>query len=188
MATFDIKLYGYGAEMVFGQISKDVYEFWSDQSVEAVTAHLFVDHPDSNSEVNPVTDPQTKVWLGEMSENGDYAHVVGAFADDCTVEVVDEDNNEIYSETDLDLITRIFVDPKEQLPGYYIKAWQTEKGDFLSASFDADEFEPHKLVFHATSIDGHTVIDNVLYDNVQIENEVDDRIVKDNGFELYDDV
>lgn len=188
MATFDIKLYGYGAEMVFGQISKDVYDFWADQSTEAVTAHLFVDHPDSNSELNPVTDPQSKVWLGEMHENGDYAHVVGAFADDCTVEIIDEDNNEIYSATDLDLITRIFVDPKEQLPGYYIKAWQTEKGDFLSASFDTDEFVVDKLVFHATSIDGHTVIDNVLYDNVQIENEVDNRTVKDNGFELYDDV
>ena len=61
MATFDIKLYGYGAEMVLGQISKDVYEFWADQSTEAVTSHIFVDHPDSNIEANPVTDPNSKV-------------------------------------------------------------------------------------------------------------------------------
>ena len=79
-----------------------------------------------------------------------------------------------------------FSDPDDQLPGYYFKGWSAEKGNFFHAEIEATEFDPKKLKFFATDIDGDTIIDHVEYDGEQLDNEGGDTRGKSQGFEFYE--
>lgn len=187
MATFTISINGYGGEVVLGKITKEAYEHWGnrDEDDEALSSHLFWD-PYEEEDGNDVTDDEDPRFLGQWWEIDDIEHTNGANVDACTVYVEDSDGNEVWQTEDPELENTSFSDPDDQPPGYYFKGWSAEKGNFFHAEIEATKFDPEKLKFYATDIDGDTIIDHVEYDGEQLDNEGGDTRGKSQGFEFYE--
>lgn len=203
MATFTISINGWGAEMCLGRITPAAYEYWSTREDDdpALSSHLFWD-PYSDEDGNEITDDEDPRWIGQWWECDDIEHCHGAFKDQCHIVVTDEDDNQVWSTEDVNIHKTEFSSPDDiRLPDpdidpdvdlerppsiYFIKTWNSEKGNFFSAEFETDNFDPAKLKFFATEIDGDTVIDHVTYDDQDLENDGGDTRGKSSGWEFYE--
>ena len=135
-----------------------------------------------------VVDDEDPRWLGNWHEIDDIAHTHGAFYDQCTVEVINEDDETIWQTEEPDIESTTIEDPDDQPTGYYFKGWSSEKGHFFSAEFDAEEFDPKKLKFGATNVDCDVVIDTVEYDGETLDNDGGDTRGKSLGQEFYENL
>ena len=183
---YEIRIDGYGGEVVAGKLTKEQYEFWVDkQDEEGMDSHLFWDAY-SDEDGNPVTDDEDPRFLGSWWELDDIEHTNGANVDACTVTVKDEDGNVVY-ETDEPLISKIeVVDFDTMDPGYYFKGYSAEKGDFFLAELETDKFDPSKLKYSATNIQNDIIIDHVEYDGKDLDNEGGDTLGKSQGYEFVE--
>lgn len=189
MATYTIQINGWGTEMVLGAITKQAYDYWSikDEDDSGLANHLFWD-PYEAEEGNEVTDESDPRFLGNWYENDDIEHSYGAFSEKCVVIVLDEDDQEIWECDEPAIKSTSIIDPEEQEAGYYIKIWQTEKGNFFTAEIETDKFDPDKLVFYASNIDGDSVIDSVEYDGQALDTDDIDTRTKSSGWEFYENL
>ena len=189
MKTFKLEMYGYGGEMVLGTITKEAYEHWAnrEEDDEGRHHHLFWD-PYEESDGNDVIDDEDPRWLGNWHEIDDIAHTHGAIYDQCTVEVINEDDETIWQTEEPEIESTTIEDPDDQPTGYYFKGWSSEKGHFFSAEFDAEEFDPKKLKFGATNVDCDVVIDTVEYDGETLDNDGGDTRGKSLGQEFYENL
>ena len=187
MPTYTLEINGRGGEMVLGKITKEAYEHWStrDDDDEGLQSHLFWD-PYEQDDGNDVTDDQDPRFLGQWFELDDIEHATGAFIDYCEVVVYDEDGNEIWRTDEPQITNTVFADPDDLNTGYYIKVWQTEKGNFFNAEFETDVFDETKLSFYATNMDNDIVIDAVDYNGESLENDGGDTIGKSTGWNFYE--
>lgn len=185
---YEIRIDGYGGEIVAGKLTKEQYEFWVDkQDEEGMDSHLFWD-PTSDEDGNPVTDDQDPRFLGNWYELDDIEHTNGANIEACTVTVEDEDGNVIYETDDPNISSTEVVDFDSMDSGYYFKGYSAEKGNFFVADLEADEFDPSKLKYFATNIEGDIIIDHVEYDGKDLDNEGGDTRGKSQGYEFYETV
>jgi len=185
--TYTLTINGYGGEVVLGKITKEAYDHWSvrEDDDEGLNSHLFWD-PYEEEDGNDVTDDQDPRFLGQWWEIDDIEHTNGANIGGCVVLVEDDDGNEIYEDDEPKMESISWTDPDDQEPGYYFKGWSAEKGNFFHAEFEAEEFDPAKLKFFATDIDGDTIIDSVEYDGESLENEGGDTRGKSQGWAFYE--
>lgn len=183
---YEISINGYGGEVVAGKLTKEQYDFWADkQDDEETNSHLFWD-PWSDEDGNPITDDEDPRWLGNWYEIDDIEHTNGANVDACTVTVEDDQGNVVF-ETDEPKIHKTEVTDIDSMePGYYFKGYSAEKGNFFFAEFEADEFDPDKLRFFATDIEGDVIIDMVEYDGEDLNNDGGDTRGKSQGFEFHE--
>lgn len=188
--TYEIEIYGYGAEVIMGTLTDVQYDFWipyADKESEALNSHLFWDST-SEEEGNPVTDPEDERFLGEWHELDDIVHTCAVLWDNCKVEIIDPSNGDIvWSSVDLEITKTEFYDP-DDMEGKFIKAWSSEKGMFYGGEFKIDgEFDPSKLKFYASNIDCEVFVDSVEYDNEVIENDTGGETTgKGYGYLLYE--
>ena len=187
MATYEIEINGYGGEVVLGKITKEAFEHWGtrDEDDEALCHHLFWDTYEE-ADGNDVTDDEDPRWLGQWHEIDDIEHTFGANLESCTVVVMDEDGEEIHTDDDPKSEHTTFADPEDQPEGYYFKGWSTEKGQLFHAEFECEEFDPTKLKYSVTDIDGDVIIDSVEYDGEALDNDGGDTRGKSSGFEFYE--
>lgn len=187
MTTYTIEINGWGAEMVLGGITKEAYDYWSikDEEDGGLSNHLFWD-PYEAVDGNEVTDDSDPRFLGNWYENDNIEHAYGAFCDKCVVTVLDEDDQEIWQCDEPVIKSTSTINPDEQDVGHYIKIWQAEKGNFFTAEIETDKFDPDKLVFYASNIDGDSVIDSVEYDGQGLDTDDISTSGKSNGWEFYE--
>lgn len=186
--TFTVEIYGYGAEMCVGTVTKEQFEFWEDQDEEVVHNHSFWDPYESDKDdenPNPITDDEDPRFLGYWHECDDIEHINGAMFDGLTVIVTDEDGNEIYKEHDIECDFE-HIDKDDLEPGFYIHGWSSEKGGFFQGEFEAEEFDAGKLTFSGTDILGDRLVDGVMYNDEFIDNEGGDTRGKSSGIEFFE--
>lgn len=182
---YTIDISGYGGEVVLGKLSKEQFDYWiemADNEAEELHSHLFWD-PWSDEDGNPLTDDEDPRWLGQWYELDSEAHVCSALHDNCRVTVTDENGDDVMEEDDVDMEKIDSIDGEE---GYYLHAWSSEKGQFFYAEFDAEKFDPKKLKFFGTRLEGELFIDSVEYDGVELDNEGGDTTGKSYGYHMYE--
>ena len=185
---YEIEIYGYGGEIVMGKLTKEQYEFWidhADRESEELHSHLFWD-PWSDEDGNPMTDDEDPRWLGQWYEIDDIYHGCNALVDGCRITVTDEDGKEVWTTDDPIIESTEFYDPDEQ-EGYVFKGWSSEKGNFFGGEFEAEEFDPAKLKFYASNVDGEVFIDSLEYEDQTVDNDMGgDTTGKGYGYRMYE--
>jgi len=186
--TFSIEIFGYGAEMCVGKITKEQYEFWEDQDEEVAINHAFWDPYETDPDdehPNPITDDEDPRFLGYWHECDDVEHSNGAMMDGLTVIVTDEDGKEVYKEHDIECEFE-HIDKDDLDPGYYVHGYSSEKGCFYQGEFEAEEFDPKKLSFNGSDIFGDKIVDTVHYDAVHVDNDGGDTRGKSSGISVFE--
>lgn len=185
---YEIEITGYGGEIVMGKLSPEQYDYWidhADRESEELHSHLFWD-PWSDEDGNPITDDEDPRWLGNWYEIDDIYHTSSALLDNCRVTVIDEDGNEVWTTDDPPVEKTEFYDP-DDTDGPVFKGWSSEKGCFFGSEIDTEEFDPAKLKFYASNVDGEVFIDSVEYDNEEVYNDIGgDTTGKGYGYLMYD--
>ena len=87
MAKYEVELYGYGGEFVFGTLTKEQYDFWIENEGDGLDSHVFWDPYDDADGDNPITDEEDPRFLGYWHDLDDIEHVCGADVDSCRVVV-----------------------------------------------------------------------------------------------------
>lgn len=184
--TYEITINGYGGEVVLGKLTKEQYDFWVDkQDDDSMNSHLFWD-PYEEDEGNPVTDPDDPRFLGYWHDIDSIEHLNGAQVDMCYIEVNDDNGNLVWETEEPNIVSTETFDVDEQDPGYYFKGWTSEKGNFYIAEIETDKFDPAKLRFYASSVEGDTIISRVEYNGEELDYDMDGTTGKGQGFELYE--
>ena len=189
MAIFEIEINGWGGEVALGKITKEAYDFWSvrDDDDEELNNHLFWDAYD-NDEPNPVTDPTDPRFMGNWHEIDDIAHTSGVNYGMMLIKVTDEDGNTVWESEDTDECQNhgdtIWIDDLDT--GYYLKTWQSEKGNFFIGQIETTVFDHRRLKFYITDIDEDPIIHSVEYNDIEVMNEGYDTRGKGSGFEFYE--
>tara|TARA_B100001248_G_scaffold262730_1_gene261811 strand:+ start:26788 stop:27357 length:570 start_codon:yes stop_codon:yes gene_type:complete len=188
MTTYSIEINGRGGESVIGTITEEQYNFWVDQHEDATHNHLFNDpiqsDPDDETP-NPVIDTEDPVYLGNWYELDDCTHVNACLLDHCQVTVQDDEGNMVWDSDEPDITSTDFVST-DDMEGFFFWGWSTEKGNFFSAEFDAEDFDPEKLRFYATKVNTDRFITKVIYDGQVLDNDGGDTIGKGYDYELIE--
>ena len=189
MATFEIEINGWGGEVVLGKISQEAYEFWSvrDDDDEELNNHLFWDAY-GDDEPNPITDPEDPRFLGNWHEIDSIEHCSGANVGMMHIKVTDEDGNTVWESEDTDECQN-HVDTfnvSDLDPGFYLKAWQSEKGNFFIGTIETTVFDHRRIKFFISDIEDDPILSGVEYNDIDIDNEGYDTRGKGSGFEFYE--
>ena len=134
-----ISVYGSGAEIVCGSISKEAYEFWNnDEYNEFLESHL-LDHGDEPEDGIPDSAILTKG--GAYFECDDLYHNCFPFVDEATVEICDATTGETIDEYDLSWEENTkFLEKIEEETGKYPdedKEGLLRKGEEVDCSYDS---------------------------------------------------
>jgi len=166
--SFEIQIYGRGAETVIGKINKKQFKYWSE-------------HPDDlEAHVAGVNDVNGDVGLGDWSDLDDIAHCSGPefVASSTRISVTNSDGDEIWAaDADIDALTDSGIDVETEdeiaiyqlTPGYYFCGRAYEKGSFFSATVEAEEFNPAMLKFVVRNINELVLLDSVYYDEEELD-------------------
>lgn len=166
MKTYRIEITGFGAEICFGTISQEAYEYWQPKGDddEGLISHLFWD-PQDGTDGNEITEENDPRYLGEWHTLDDVEHAMGADKNTCCVSVFDE-NDELVWVTNKPVISNTdYVVSDSLKAGHYILVYNAAKGTFFSSEFEADSFDPEKLRFETTDFEGDNLINYVEYDD-----------------------
>ena len=188
-----IKLYGYGAEVVFGNSSKEEVEYWESEQARIDTKcsndeepldHYIWENIDSDIDFSAV--PEQYRREGSWHDQDDLAHTHGV---DCThayISIEEVENTEWNSVAVRELIDAVSLydfiisnSAKVESFEFYTEAEHVfcgtseEKGIFFDGVIETQgPLDLFKLTFKTTEYpNGFTLVESVLYDDVDISNE-----------------
>lgn len=182
---------GYGVEISVGSITKEQYEYWSNDEIEKpCTVEQYAFSPEDYEVPDNIAFPD---HITSWYDNDDIINWWGQNEDSWFIIEIDgesivdyKDLSEISKEfaTDEDEEDVIYESIKNYVPekdifettlesGYYIVSTQVEKGEFFSGSLEFDEdveFDIKKLKFSFIEIMDECLLYSVEYDGEEIEN------------------
>lgn len=176
---FQIHLSGYGGEIVLGRITKSQYEFWRGNTDLEEHAQSW---SDEDNELNIPEDMQL-FTDGMWYDRDDLEHEYGCeFAKSCLVTVYDESNKEVFCSTlDYDTLSTkgVVIEgiakikyrvSNESDAKYFFFGQSFEYGTFQTYEIIDKEFDPVKLSFCVSDIEGWALITGVSYMSKELEN------------------
>ena len=209
---YRIRLYGYGGESAYINISKAAHDFWNAHN-EAYSDSDFVnymvcDDPEEYEFEDLEGVPEVADFLrcyDNLEDTfktqwyeaaGEFCHQMGVEYGSARIEVEEVSSNDYMAETvttildgedvsalndrvgeesDWDIEITDFGEPDEvsEQGDYVCQFYSSEKGTFFEGRFETvGEFDPKKLKFVINEYpNGEDIIDNVLYNEVDIEND-----------------
>lgn len=188
---YKIEVSGRGGEIVVGSVSREAYEYLADNDIDI---NDFID-----DEYNDLEVPEEYRFIqnGDWYECDDVAHENGATMDDLSVvSVYDDTGKEVWSGTlDTDFlennqiaveeIDEVYTSERKDLEAVFI-GQSVEKGLFFGGEFTIkSEFDPSKLKFECSDIEGWVLLSSIQYDNEYIDNHEYDTIGKSMEFDLF---
>lgn len=188
---YKIEVSGRGGEIVVGRVSRDAYDYLNDNDIDI---NDFIDDEDNDYEI---PEEYRFIQNGEWYECDDIAHENGATMDDLSiVSVYDENGKEVWSgsldcgilddnDIEADEIAEVYTANREDLEAVFI-GQSVEKGLFFGGDFTIkSEFDPTKLKFEYSDIEGWLLLSSIQYDGEYIDNYEYDTIGKSMEFDLY---
>jgi hypothetical protein len=175
MITYSIEIFSRGLEVGIGKISKEQYEFWSDRDEEELGNALNqnIDYDDEY--------PESVRFNEYYNEYSDVACAAGPDADNSTLVIKDEEDNEVYNDELQSFFNEetgnnenfyeqngIWQDDLE--PGYYVYWVLGGKGTYFDGEIETEKFDPKKLVIKTDVVNGHEVVTVVEYDGREVDN------------------
>jgi hypothetical protein len=192
---YNINVYGYGGEIAIGKISSEAYEFWKEREIEGENT---LDEYSADWDREMDIPEEFRIFGdGDWYDCDDVAHSSGAeMCSATTIEVTDEDGNEIWSSTaepyvleennaDCEEFEEVYV---EELPEgtCVIISQSVEKGTFYGSTFETEsEFDPSKLKINYNDINGWMLLYTIEYDGEDVYNDDFSTTGKGLYFELY---
>lgn len=181
--TYRIELRGYGGEIVVGKISREAYDWFTDNEIDP-NDYAWGDADDYEDI------PEGLFYPGEWHECDNLAHAWGVeFSEENLLTVYDENQNEIYEkplsyELEEDGVELSFGAHDEIYASNYegecVYVGQSfEKGQFFAADIALTQpFDPSKLSIEYEDIDGWTIVSSVSYNGEELTNDGGDTIGK----------
>lgn len=138
----EIKIIGYGTEILVGHITQQQYDFWSNQSTEALISHMY--HEEDIIEV------PDDCAIGGLFGKANIVHFYGADILNSSVRV--EVDGRVVLSGDLQpalgeakIIKSVDVN-HEQSDGHFFIAKLTDYGEIMSINSEDDAFNINKLL------------------------------------------
>lgn len=182
---FTIKLYGTGSDRGVAVITKEQYEYWSDEDNEMYLGDALNDSYDYEENETPEEARLPYEYYNEYTDAGFWTGP----EEPAYLCVEDEDGNELIDEELTDYLTELhgeeeyynyyseerefYLNSYDLKPGYYIYWAQGGKGTYFEGSVDipeGEEFDPKKLKFETIDFLGNTIIEKVYYGTEEVEN------------------
>ena len=182
---FTIKLYGYGSDRGIAAITKEQYEYWSDEDNEMDLGDALNDSYDYEGNETP---EEAKLPYEYYNEYTDAGFWTGP-EEPANLYIEDEDGNELVDEELTSYLGELHGDEEyynfyeetgefylneyDLKPGYYIYWAQGGKGTYFEGSVELpadEEFDPKKLRFETIDFLGNTIIQKVYYGEEEIHN------------------
>lgn len=190
---YEVLLQGYGGEIAIGSITKEQYNFWKDRDDLDEYAY------DWDNEMD-VPESLRMFGSGSWYECDNISHQSGCeFSDMCSVVVIDEDGNEVWSSPlSIPALENrgVYVDginsEEEWVEDtdyrYYFVGQNFEKGTFQTYEIETmGKFDPWKLNFSIVNVNGWVLVNGVSYQSEELEDTgAYSTTGKSNEFKVYD--
>jgi hypothetical protein len=177
--TYKIQMWGYGGEKVMGTVDKEVWDYCMENQVD-LSEVAWGDEDMVVDELNLDLD-KLPFPPGSWYECDNLMHCNGVSRDAGTLQIEDENGNEVYSESIEDLTgignsPEIECSDEEYVNGQpegtvvFIGS-SNEKGTFFEGEINLKApFDITKLKLFYEDVDGEEIINHVEYDGEEIEN------------------
>ena len=206
---YRIRLWGYGGEAAYINISKAAHDFWhkhcETHGDSDFVNYMVCDDPE-DYEFEELQDvPKEADFLKATGEEykyqwyeaaGEFCHQMGVEYGSARIEVEEVSSDDYMAETvatiidgedvsalndrvgeesdwDIEITDYGELDEVSEQGDYVCQFYSSEKGTFFEGRFETiGEFDPRKLKFVINEYpNGEDIIDNVLYNEVDIEND-----------------
>jgi hypothetical protein len=191
MPKAKFEIYGYGGEIVVGNVSRETIEYFGDNEIwiEDYAAESETTVPEELQPFSP----------GSWFECDNIAHCYGPEMEDgTTITVTNEEGDEVWEHSaDQNELAdngvtvadgeSVDLDDEDYKGGCYYVGTSGEKGTLFSGEFElAGEFDPAKLKISVNRICGWEIVGTVEYDGVEIENTDMDSTGKSSSHEFIE--
>ena len=188
--TYKIRLWGYGGEMVLGEITKKTWDYFREHRIDVSD---YATDSDFGEELDIPEDCQP-FYSGEWHDCDNLYHGWGVSKNAGTMEIEDE-NGEIVYTRDLDGIDGcdVMLSCNEEAwiamkgnNSYVFYNYSSEKGTFFEGEIELKmPFDPEKLCIHYDDVEGDELITRIEYDEQDIDNFGGDTTGKGYDFKFY---
>lgn len=166
---YTIHLTGYGGEIVLGEITPAQYQYWRERDLDELANDW-----DNELEI----DEDLKIFQdGAWHDCDSILHETGVeFSNLCYVTVYDQNDNEVWqSPMGIEALEEAGLDPEgfaqdefrvrhDSTAAHVFLGQSIEKGTFFTGEFETlGRFDPRKLSFSITDIEGWELVDGVSY-------------------------
>jgi len=177
--TYKISMWGYGGEKVMGTVSREVWDYCMDNSVD-ISEIAWSDEDTVRDDMG--LDPDMMPFPpGSWYECDDMAHVNGVSRNAGTLQITDEKDETIFEKSleDLDggeespewsMGEEVWINMRE--PGEIVFVGNSnEKGTFFEADIELKSpFDITKLTLHYDEVDGEEIVTGASYDGEDLDN------------------
>jgi hypothetical protein len=184
------ELRGYGAELVYGNITKQQYEYWADKELDDLVG-------DQNNEIEIFEDLRF-IKNGDWVECDNLIHRHACeFSEESELIVYSEDGTEILN-TSLDEAALIDVGiniennitfrlAEQDVSPYIFHGVRYEKGTFFECALKLiEKFDPTMLTLIMDDLEGQRYVNGLTYKGVSAENIGGDTRDTSSMFSVYD--
>jgi hypothetical protein len=174
---YRIEITGCGGEALIGKVNREFYNRFIDDSLDIAD---YVWNEDFFTENEDVVIPEDirPFEPGEWTEGAYIVHEYGVPVDSLYVTVTRSDEvildnigSSVLSNigATFESVEEFFTDELLEDGDTHIAIQLQEKGFFQSYEFDADSFNPNRLTFQMSSIDGWDLVTSIIYDDQELE-------------------
>jgi len=181
---YTIRIWGRTREIGVGKISKEQYEYWSDEDHEDDLSDAMNESYDYDENETP----EKARFDSAYYEYQDVHSFWGFDEDDTHMTITDENGEEIYEGTldgfvkeahgDNDSYWEATEEVEELYPhylgkGYFVMWTQGGKGSCIQTTIDTngEEFDPRKLKYTTWDIEGNTIVNRLSYDGSELDDD-----------------
>jgi hypothetical protein len=181
---YTIRIWGRTREIGVGKISKEQYEYWSDEDNEDNLS----DALNENFDYDDADTPEEARFEHPYYEYQDVVSFWGFDTDDTHMTITNSDGEEIYegdlssfiqeAHGDADTYWESSEEVGELYPEYFEKGYhvfwtQGGKGSCIQTTIDTgeEEFDPRKLKYTHWDVQGYSVTNRLVYDGSELDDE-----------------
>jgi len=181
---YTIRIWGRTREIGVGKITKEQYDYWSDEDHEDDLS----DAMNENFDYDEAETPEGARFDIPYYEYQDVESIWGFDSDDTVMTIENESGEEIYKGDLMSFISEAHGDNDSQwdtseeigevYPEYFDKGtyvfWQQGgKGSCIQTTIDTEgeEFDPRKLKIKTYDIQGTSLTSRLVYDDIELDDE-----------------
>ena len=177
--TYKISMWGYGGEKVMGTVSREVWDYCMDNSVD-ISEIAWSDEDTVRDDMG--LDPDMMPFPpGSWYECDDIAHVNGVARNAGTLQITDEKDETVFEKSldDLDggedspewsMGEEVYISQRDPDEIVFIGS-SNEKGTFFEADIELKSpFDITKLTLHYDEVDGEEIVTGASYDGEDLDN------------------
>jgi hypothetical protein len=186
--NYKIEIWSRGIDVGIGKITQEQYEYWNDRDTEDLNDVLNNNFDYDENE----TPAEARFNFEYYNECDDVFFGFGPDHDYNEMTIKDSEGNILFmgdisgfvNEYDPDYEVGLLEGGEQDYysnclePGHYIQWCQGGKGLYFDGEFDAEKFDPLKMVFSIRETDYGEIVVGLAYDGEDVENQAGDYDIK----------